>query len=254
MSETRQHGGAPIEFWFDFASGYAYFAALEIETLAERHRRTVAWRPFTLGAAFKVTGVQGLSRTPLKSDYARRDWQRLARLKGLPFRLPDKHPRTGLPAIRAFYHLERKDAQAAAALAKRIIIGYFQNGLDTDDPDAIAAAAALLGIDRDMILAGDRRSRREDHCAPARRAGGRPRRVRVALDLRRRGAFLGQRSAVDGRAMARGPMVGPPQTASDHERRHSEARARKDRAAFLLHCGQKGPGAVDGWGGPACRD
>src|SRR5207244_10279414 len=62
--------------------------------------------------------------------------------------------RTGLPAIRAFYHLERKDAQAAAALAKRIIIGYFQNGLDTDDPNAIAAAAAPLGINRDMILAG----------------------------------------------------------------------------------------------------
>src|SRR5437899_2821679 len=30
----------------------------------------------------------------------------------------------------------------------------FQNGLDTDDPNAIAAAAAPLGIDRDMILAG----------------------------------------------------------------------------------------------------
>src|SRR5438094_371288 len=154
MSETRQRGGAPIEFWFDFASGYAYFAALEIKALAERHGRTVAWRPFTLGAAFKVTGAQGLSRTPLKRDYARRDWQRLARLRGVPFSLPESHPRTGLPAIRAFYHLERKDAQAAAALAKHIIIGYFQNGLDTDDPNAIAAVAPLLGIDRDMILAG----------------------------------------------------------------------------------------------------
>jgi 2-hydroxychromene-2-carboxylate isomerase len=39
-------------------------------------------------------------------------------------------------------------------LAKRIITGYFQNGLDTDDPNAIAAAAAPLGIDRDTILAG----------------------------------------------------------------------------------------------------
>ncbi len=154
MSETQQRGGAPIEFWFDFASGYAYFAALEIETLAERHLRTVVWRPFTLGAAFKVTGAQGLSRTPLKREYARRDWQRLARLKGVPFNLPENHPRTGLPAIRAFYHLERRDVHAAAALAKRIIIGYFQDGLDTDDPNAIAAAAAPLGIARDMILAG----------------------------------------------------------------------------------------------------
>jgi 2-hydroxychromene-2-carboxylate isomerase len=154
MSDARQRSETPIEFWFDFASGYAYFAALEIESLAERHGRTVSWRPFTLGAAFKVTGVQGLSRTPLKRDYARRDWQRLARLKGVPFNLPDNHPRTGLPAIRAFYHLERTDAQAAAGLAKHIIIGYFRDGLDTDDPDAIAAMAAPLGIDREEILAG----------------------------------------------------------------------------------------------------
>ena len=83
MSET-QRVGTPIEFWFDFASGYAYFAALEIEALAERHSRTVAWRPFTLGAAFKVTGAQGLGRTPLKREYARRDRDRLARLKGVP--------------------------------------------------------------------------------------------------------------------------------------------------------------------------
>jgi len=154
MRDTRQRGEAPIEFWFDFASGYAYFAALEIEALAERHGRTVAWRPFTLGAAFKVTGAQGLSRTPLKRDYARRDWQRLARLKGVPFSLPENHPRTGLPAIRAYYHLERIDVHAAAALAKRTIIAYFQNGLDTDDPSAIAAEAVALGIDGDTILAG----------------------------------------------------------------------------------------------------
>ena len=145
MSETQQGSATPIEFWFDFASGYAYFGAPEIEALAERHGRTVAWRPFTLGAAFKITGAQGLSRTPLKREYARRDWERLARLKGVPFSLPENHPRTGLPAIRAFYHLERKDAHAAAALPKRIIISYFQNGLDTDDPNAIADVAAPLG-------------------------------------------------------------------------------------------------------------
>lgn len=154
MSAARGVSGTPIEFWFDFASGYAYFAALEIDALAERHGRTVLWRPFTLGAAFKITGAQGLSRTPLKRDYARRDWERLARLKGVPFRLPESHPRTGLPAIRAFYHLDRKDARIAAGLAKRIITEYFQNGLDTDDPDAVAATAASLGIDRDTVLAG----------------------------------------------------------------------------------------------------
>lgn len=156
MSGLTQTSGQspPIEFWFDFASGYAYFAALEIEALAERHGRTVLWRPFTLGAAFKVTGAQGLSRTPLKREYARHDWQRLARLKGVPFNPPGDHPKVGLPAIRAFYHLEREDPRAAARLAKTIIVKYFQGGLDTDDPQAIATLGATLGIDPDLILAG----------------------------------------------------------------------------------------------------
>jgi len=57
---------APIEFWFDFSSGYAYFAALEIDDVAARLGRQVSWRPFMLGAAFKVTGSLGLSRTPMK--------------------------------------------------------------------------------------------------------------------------------------------------------------------------------------------
>ena len=154
MTTTTVQARSPIEFWFDFASGYAYFGALEIEALAERHGRSLLWRPFTLGAAFKLTGAQGLSRTPLKGDYARHDWQRLARLKGAPFKLPERHPKVGLPAIRAFYHVERTDAHVAARLARDIITGYFQNDLDTDDPDAIAQQASLLGLDHDSMLAG----------------------------------------------------------------------------------------------------
>ena len=153
MNATQ--GAKPIEFWFDFASGYAYFAALEIEALAERHGRSILWRPFTLGAAFKVTGAQGLSRTPLKGEYAGRDWQRLARLKGVVFKLPERHPKVGLAAIRAFYHFDRVDSPAAARLAKYIITGYFRDGLDTDDPHAIAhVASQFLGINRESVLAG----------------------------------------------------------------------------------------------------
>jgi 2-hydroxychromene-2-carboxylate isomerase len=33
MTPDQQATSADIEFWFDFASGYAYFAALEIEAL-----------------------------------------------------------------------------------------------------------------------------------------------------------------------------------------------------------------------------
>ena len=68
-----------LEFWFDFSSPYAYFGALDIEALAAKHKRRVLWRPFLLGAAFKTTGMQPLINMPMRGDYARRDWARLAR-------------------------------------------------------------------------------------------------------------------------------------------------------------------------------
>ena len=97
MGVMRVPSPSPLEFWFDFASGYAYLAALEIEALAERCGRTVTWRPFTLGVAFKVTGAQGLSSTPLKREYALRDWQRLARLRASSSICPNAIRRSGCP-------------------------------------------------------------------------------------------------------------------------------------------------------------
>ena len=79
----------------------------------------------------------------------------MARLKGVVFKLPERHPKIGLPAIRAFYHIDRIDPPTAASLAKHIITGYFRDNLDTDDPYAIAqVASSLLGMDRDSVLAG----------------------------------------------------------------------------------------------------
>ena len=53
----------PIEFWFDFSSAYAYFASAGIDNLAQRHGRSVLWRPFMLGVAFKHTGMNGRQST-----------------------------------------------------------------------------------------------------------------------------------------------------------------------------------------------
>ena len=46
----------PIDFYFDFSSPYAYFAAQKIDDVAmEFGAREVEWRPFLLGVAMKET-------------------------------------------------------------------------------------------------------------------------------------------------------------------------------------------------------
>src|SRR3546814_10341238 len=82
----------PIDFYFDFSSPYGYLASEQIEALAARHGRTVAWRPILLGVVFQQTGGQPLLDIPLKGGYARHDLARSARLLGLPFQLPASFP------------------------------------------------------------------------------------------------------------------------------------------------------------------
>ena len=71
--------GTHLDFYFDFSSPYGYLAAVQIEELAARHGRRVAWKPFLLGAVYKKIGGQPLVGQPLKGDYSLRDMQRTAR-------------------------------------------------------------------------------------------------------------------------------------------------------------------------------
>jgi len=144
-----------IEFWFDFSSGYAFFAAMDIEALAERVGRKTIWHPFMLGAAFKLTGARGLSSTPLKAEYAHRDWERIAALREVKFQLPSEHPLTALAATRAFYWIEdTQGLETSVRFCLRVFEQYYSVGLDTNSEDAVANLAAELGIRKDEVLRG----------------------------------------------------------------------------------------------------
>ena len=134
----------PIDFYFDFSSPYGYLASTEIDGLAARHSRSVTWRPFVLGAAFKLTGQRALTEQPLRGDYARRDFARSARLLGVPFKLPEPFPFFALAASRACYWVEAPSQ--AKALAKAVYHAAFGEGRDITPVAVVAEIARGLGI------------------------------------------------------------------------------------------------------------
>ena len=81
-----------IEFYFDFSSPYGYFALVQVDDPAAEFGRTVTWKPIMIGAAFKESGNSPLIEQPLKGDYSRLDWQRIARLLNVPWVLPEPFP------------------------------------------------------------------------------------------------------------------------------------------------------------------
>jgi 2-hydroxychromene-2-carboxylate isomerase len=135
----------PIDFYFDFSSPYGYLASTQIDELAKRHKREVAWHPFLLGAAFKVTGQKPLVEQPLRGAYHTHDFERSARLLGVPFRLPEKFPFFGLAASRAFYWLGGTDK--AKRLAKSVFHAAFGEGRDVTPIPTVASLARALGIE-----------------------------------------------------------------------------------------------------------
>jgi 2-hydroxychromene-2-carboxylate isomerase len=135
----------PIDFYFDFSSPYGYLASTRIDAIAARHGRGVTWRPFVLGAAFKVTGQQPLVEQPLRGEYAKRDFARSARLLGVPLKLPEPFPFFGLAASRACYWVE--DAARVRTLAKAIYHAAFGEGRDVTPVANVAEIARGLGIE-----------------------------------------------------------------------------------------------------------
>ena len=138
---------APIEFWFDLTSPYAYFAGREIDALAGRHGRTVHWKPFLLGVVFRTTGSAPLTAQPLKGDYARHDWARLARLADVPFVVRDDFPlRTHLAARMVLAVEAQAGPEAAAGYAGRLLVGLFEEGADIADVNVAAALGGPFGV------------------------------------------------------------------------------------------------------------
>jgi 2-hydroxychromene-2-carboxylate isomerase len=151
-----------IDFYFEFASPYGYLASTQIDALAERHGREVAWHPIMLGAAFKETGARPLMQTPLKGPYLLHDVPRFARYLGVPLTLPPVMPMNSLAASRACVWLDEGDPAQARRLAKALLHAHWGEGRDLSAPEAVAEVAAGLGIDRAALLAAVANQRIKD--------------------------------------------------------------------------------------------
>ena len=147
--------GARIDFYFEFASPYGYFASTQIDAIGARHGRAVHWCPIMLGAAFKLTGSRPLMHTPLKGEYMMRDLPRFARWLGVPYTEPPAAamPMNSLAASRSFLWLEERDPGLAKTLARAVLHAHWGEGRDVSAPEAVADVAAPLGVDRDALLA-----------------------------------------------------------------------------------------------------
>jgi 2-hydroxychromene-2-carboxylate isomerase len=145
---------APVRFFFDFSSPYAYLGAMQVESMAFRHGRTVEWRPILLGAIFKITGMRPGPDMPMRGDYMRHDAPRFARLLGLPFRWPSTFPVSGVVPSRAVYWTETHAPEKTGALCRALLSGFFADDVDPSGEAGVLRAARKVGLNGTEVFAG----------------------------------------------------------------------------------------------------
>lgn len=137
---------APIEFWFDFGSPYAWLAAHQIGGVAARTGRALRWRPFLLGVVFRETGMAPLAEQKFRGEYGARDVARLARRLGLGFATAAVPAGVSLACSRAFHAIDAAGGDAARFALAALDAG-FAEGRDLGSADAARALAGSLGLD-----------------------------------------------------------------------------------------------------------
>ncbi|MBI5255076.1 MAG: 2-hydroxychromene-2-carboxylate isomerase [Burkholderiales bacterium] len=139
---------APIDFYFDFSSPYAYIANEWIDALAARHGRTVRRHAILLGVTFQAAELKSPVAHPIKREYSLRDFARSARYEGVPFAVPEHFPIPSQNAARVFWWLQdTQGAGVASQWARSAFRAYFVRGVDLSEPGALKVLAAASGLD-----------------------------------------------------------------------------------------------------------
>lgn len=144
---------APIRFYFDFASPYAYFSLEPLEQLAARHQRHIEWRPVLVWAVLKAHEIPPPTTSPVKWQYLMHDMVRSAAYYGVDYSHPSLLPVSTHRAARLFYAIEQDDRAAAVKLARQLFRAFFAEGRNTSDPEVLCDMAAAHGLSRTAALA-----------------------------------------------------------------------------------------------------
>lgn len=138
---------APIIFYMDFASPYAYFALEQIEEIGRAADRKVEWRPVLIWAVFKQLGISAPMDVPAKKDYLVADMQRSADYFSVPYRHPSRLPASAHLATRLYLTIEEQDGALARQFGLGIFRSFFQDDGDITNKDHVIEIAVQHGID-----------------------------------------------------------------------------------------------------------
>ncbi|WP_437642294.1 2-hydroxychromene-2-carboxylate isomerase [Sorangium sp. So ce854] len=139
-----------VEFYFDYISGYAYFAWLRIQEICDRRGVELGVHPVLFAGLLDRWGQLGPAEIPPKRAWAYKDAFRHAKLHGIELSCPKYHPFNPLLALRLSLR------EVAGAEQRRVVSTIFRagwgQGIDLGSPDELAGALDREGLDSRALI------------------------------------------------------------------------------------------------------
>ena len=160
----------PIALYFDIPSAHTYLGIAELQRVAAKHNRDIDWIPISLMAVWKIHDYMPIGNPIAKGRYIKKDFTRTAGLLGLPLNIPKSFPRGDLSQARhLIWRIRLQDAALASRLSAALMQGYWAEGAELTEPDALKQAAASVGVVADEVDAAADDAEAAEACSAASR-------------------------------------------------------------------------------------
>ena len=138
------HDDAPLRWYFDVISPFAYLQWPKVKALAAR--RDVVLVPVLLAAVLAARGQKGPAEIPGKREFTYRHvlWQ--ARAAGVPLQFPPAHPFNPVTALRLCIA-----GGCTVAVVDAVFDWIWVHGRAGDSSEALQPLQQQLGIDADAV-------------------------------------------------------------------------------------------------------
>ncbi len=144
---------APVDFYFDYASPFAYLAMTQAEAV---FGASANWRPILLGGLFRSVGTPDVplfAASEAKRRFVMRDLQRQARAADVAFAWPTRFPINSVLPLRVTLHGRLTGSLEGRALIVRIARALWAEDRDIADPAVLAGLCDEMGFSGEQLVA-----------------------------------------------------------------------------------------------------
>ena len=98
-----------FEFYFDFASPYAFLAHKQIRDIENENSIKIKYKPILLGGLLKSAGIKPIEDIPVKGKHMIKDCKLLAEKHSISFKFNSYFPIITLTLMRCVLVAEKED-------------------------------------------------------------------------------------------------------------------------------------------------